>query len=314
MNTQRIGIILIFIFVAGVILANSFFIVSQTEQALVLRFGKPVNIVTSPGLKFKVPMVDSVQKYEKRIVALNAEPKTVILRDQDRLIVDAFITYRIVNPLKFYQTVREERIMNTRLESILEKSLRDVLGSEDLSTLLSPKRSQIMETVRDKVSRLSSGQSEDGTASATHTKEEAAAQADAEQNMGFGIQVVDVRILRTDLPKETSDPIYNRMRSDRQRVAEQFRAEGQRESQIIRAEADRERTVLLAQAEKQSSILRGEGDGEATRIFAEAFGSDEEFYGFYRTMQAYRNSLKKEDTTVILSPQSDFLRYLGKAQ
>ncbi len=318
---------------------NAFFVVGQTEQALVLRFGKPVNIINAPGssdtpgLKFKMPFVDSVEMFDKRILVFNAEPMTVILEDQDRLIVDAFVTYRIKNPLQFYQAVRSERIMNMRLESILEKSLRDTLGREDLSTLLSDKRSDIMHEIRDRVFRLASGQAEqaeipeaeailnaEGEAAlpepeaADLAAEAGASTEETASREGFGIEVVDVRIMRTDLPKETSTPIYDRMRSDRQKVAEKFRAEGSKESQIIRSEADKERTIMIAEAEEKSQIIRGEGDGEATRIFAEAFGSDEEFFEFYRTMQAYRKSLGKDDTTLILSPDSDFLRYIEKSR
>lgn len=330
-------------FILVALLANSFFIVNQTQQALVLRFGKPVNIINAPGsgdhpgLKFKVPFVDTVEMFDKRILVFNAEPMTVILEDQDRLIVDAFVAYRIKNPLQFYQAVRNEPTMNRRLERILETSLRDTLGQENLSTLLSPKRSDIMREIRDRVYQLASGQETAGDGKKEHAPEakaaleaegassslpepeavDLAAEAGASTEAisareGFGIEVVDVRIMRTDLPKETSTPIYERMRSDRQKVAEKFRAEGRKESQIIRSEADKERTIMLAEAEKKSEIIRGEGDGEATRIFAEAFGSDEEFFAFYRSMQAYQKSLGKSDTTLILSPANDFLKYLEK--
>ncbi len=343
MKSSQTFVLLVAVFIVAVVGANSFFVVSETEQALVLRFGKPVNVVNAPGtkdgtgLKFKMPFVDTVQMYDKRVLVFNADPMTVILQDQDRLIVDAFVAYRIKNPLQFYQAVRNEETMNMRLESILENSLRDTLGRENLSTLLSEKRSDLMKEIRDRVYTLSGGgeQAEDAHAQEHAPEAKAALEAEGEAALpkpddtdlaavvgasteeeatrgGFGIEVVDVRIMRTDLPKETSTPIYDRMRSDRQKVAEKFRAEGKKESQIITSEADKERTIMLAEAEKQAEIIRGQGDGEATRIFAEAFSSDEEFFAFYRTMQAYRKSLNKEDTTLILSPDNDFLKYLER--
>lgn len=342
MKSSRMFALLVAVFILAALGVNSFFVVSETDQALVLRFGKPVNVVNEPGtkggagLKFKMPFVDAVELYDKRILVFNAEPMTVILKDQDRLIVDAFVAYRIKNPLQFYQAVRDEQTMNRRLESILENSLRDTLGRENLSTLLSEKRSELMKEIRDRVYALAGGEELSTPKVPDHLPEvKAALQAEGKAALpkpedadlaavvgaaeeeeasrgGYGIEIVDVRIMRTDLPKETSTPIYDRMRSDRQKVAEKFRAEGNKESQIITSEADKERTIMLAEAEKQSEIIRGQGDGEATRIFAEAFSSDEEFFAFYRTMQAYRKSLAKEDTTLILSPGSDFLKYLEK--
>lgn len=307
-------LLLVALFVGGLILSNAFFVVNQTEQALVLRFGKPVNIIREPGLKFKVPMIDAVEKFDRRTLVFNAEPMTVILRDQDRLIVDAFVAYRIVDPLKFYQAVRSERIMNMRLESILEKAVRDIMGREDLNTLLTPKRSEIMGNIRDTVFELASGERELPEDAVKDKKTPTNAPTIVTPRAGFGIEVEDVRIMRTDLPKETSDPIYNRMRSDRQKVAEKFRAEGRKESQIIRSEAEKQRTITLAEAEKRAAMIRGEGDGTASKIYADAFGQDKEFYAFYRTMQAYRNTLKKDDTTVILSPSSEFLHYMDRGK
>lgn len=395
-NKGLIGIIAAFLIIAGAL--NSFYIVDQTQQALILRFGKPIRTVTQAGLNFKMPFVDNVEIFDRRILTLNADPKAVILRDQDRLIVDAYVTYRIDDPLRFYQAVRSERIMNQRLENYLETSLREVMGREDLNTLLSPKRSEIMDTIRDNVARLAKGQSlnireetveaapsqqrrarsrhhhdifaeyskeggkqdidhstmhhghhgehNDASDAAADTPSLASApsgeaapttvvETDAQtvdesvqdgfpvantrdasndtisnDRAGLGIEIVDVRIMRTDLPKQTSDPIYNRMRSDRQKVAERFRAEGARESQIIRSKADKERTIIIADAEKESQILRGMGDAKATEIYARAFSKDAEFYDFYRSMQAYGKALDKNDTTLILSPDSKFFKYL----
>lgn len=332
----RLVIIAAVIFLALVSVINSFFILNQTHQALVLRFGKPVNTITESGLKFKLPFVDAVELSDRRLLTVNADPKTVILKDQDRLIVDAYVTYRITDPLRFYQAVRSERIMEQRLDKMLETSLREVLGRENLVTLLSPKRAQIMDDIRDNVSRLASGESL-VVAGKNITAEGSAVPAMAVENnitdnlpegavipemgkadsrkdrAGFGVEIVDVRIMRTDLPKETSDPIYNRMRSDRQKVAEKFRAEGKKESQIIRSEADKQRTIMLADAERRAAIIRGSGEGEATKIFAQAYGTDPEFFNFYRTLQAYRSSFKKEDTTMVLSPQNDFMKYMKQS-
>jgi membrane protease subunit HflC len=290
-------------FVAFVAAQASLFVVDQTQQAMVLRFGKPVNIIKEPGLQVKVPFLDTVEYYDKRLLVFNAPPMTVILQDQDRLNVDAYVTYKITDPLVFYQAVRGEQIMQMRLESILEKSLRDVMGQETLATLLSPKRDQIMANIRDKVSGMAMGAKETLSVEAG---------GDKAAKSGFGIQVVDVRIMRTDLPKETSDPIYKRMRSDRQKVAEKFRAEGRKESQIITSEAEKQRTILIAEAQNRAESIRGEGDATASKIYADAFGKDAEFSDFYQTLQTYRKTLNKDDTTVILSPDNSFLKHLSE--
>jgi membrane protease subunit HflC len=325
----RLLTVAIVLFVAIAAILNSFFIVNQTQQALVLRFGRPVAIITKAGLQFKMPFTDSVLMFDKRMITMNAEPKSVILQDQDRLVVDAYVTYRINDPLRFYQAVRSDMVMQQRLEKMLETSLREVLGREDLNSLLSNKREKIMDTIRSNVSRLASGRElvvegekiappkdllEDVAKSEAELEVAPELKAVAKQRDGFGIEIVDVRIMRTDLPKETSDPIYNRMRSDRQKVAEKFRAEGQKESQIITSEADRERTVILAEAERKSSVIRGEGDAIATKIMASAFGQDPEFFEFYRSMQAYKKALKKEDTTIILSPDNNFLKFIEQGR
>ncbi|TAE81369.1 MAG: protease modulator HflC [Alphaproteobacteria bacterium] len=284
---------------------NSFFIVDQTQQALVLRFGKPVgDPIREPGLNFKMPFTDSVEFFDRRTLILNADEKAVILKDQDRLVVDAYVTYRITNPLRFYQAVRNETIMNQRLDNILETSLREALGRENLNTLLSPKRSEIMNNIRTNVSRLASGERLPNAETDKVLKDT--------ERAGFGIEIIDVRMMRTDLPKETSTPIYNRMRSDRQKVAEKFRAQGKKESQIIQSEADKQKTIILAEAERSSTELRGQGDAEATRILGEAYGANPEFFEFYRSMQAYKKSITKDNTTLILSPDNKFLKYMQK--
>jgi membrane protease subunit HflC len=328
MSPRGIGIVIVVFLALGAAM-NSFFIVDQTHQALVLRFGEPVNIVTRPGLQFKVPFVDTVKMYDRRILTLNADPKTVILKDQDRLIVDAYVTYQIDEPLQFYQAVRSERIMDQRLEKMLETSLREILGRENLNTLLSPKRSEIMESIRQNVMLLATGKKTLDVPEELRESANIAVSDDITKNLpaqtavengdapsaqaaraGFGIDIVDVRIMRTDLPKATSDPIYNRMASDRKKVAERFRAEGRKAAEIIRSEAERKRTVMLADAERQADIIRSEGDAKAANILAKSFGQDVEFFQFYRAMQAYRKSMGKQDTTVILSPDHEFLQHM----
>jgi membrane protease subunit HflC len=287
-----IGIAAVVLFV----LFSSIFVVKQTEQALVLQFGKPVRVEQNPGLKFKVPFFQNVEFYSKQLLDFDAEPKEVIASDQKRLIVDAFVRYRITDPLRFKQAVADERTMRSRLNSILESSLRQVIGSQPLSAVISEKRSQVMDTIRDLV----------------NTQARGAATEPGEALRGFGIEVVDVRIKRADLPPANSEGIYKRMQTEREREAKEFRARGAEDAQKIRSQADKERTILIAEAKKTAEITRGQGDGEATKIFAESFGRDEEFFKFYRTLQAYKKTLSNKDTTVIMSPDSEFLKTMDK--
>ena len=283
------------------VLFNSIFVVRQTEQALVLQFGKPIRVEQDPGLEFKVPFVQNVEFYDRRLLDFDAEPKEVTAADQKRLMVDAFVRYRITDPLLFKQTVGSEINMRSRLNSILEASLRQVIGRVPLLDVISEERDDIMERIRVLVNAQASG-----------------AQLDAEGNLikgqsrGFGVDVVDVRIMRADLPKENSESIYKRMQTEREREAKEFRAKGSEDAQKIRSQADKERTIILAEAKKTAEITRGQGDSQATKIFAESFGKDEEFFKFYRTMQAYKKTLGQNDTTMVLSPDSDFLKYIEK--
>jgi modulator of FtsH protease HflC len=313
-----------------ILLMNTLFVVNQTNQALVLQFGKPVKVIREPGLNAKIPFIQNVVIYDDRLLEFNAQPLSAILRDKDRLVVDAFVRYRIVNPLEFYQSVRNEELMRTRLGSILEDALRKVLGKEDLDTLLSPKRQSIMKAIRDLVYIEATGKLPKGKVHPTAVeilKEDAKTVGEEGQKPvvaavvegkkpkegdGFGIEIVDVRIMRTDLPKETGDAIFERMRSERQKVAEKFRAEGKMEAQKIQSGADKQRTIILSDAKKTAEEVRGQGEAESTRIYAEAFGRDPEFFEFYRAMQAYKKSLAKEDTTVVLSPDSPFLKHMDK--
>lgn len=280
------------ILVAVVLILLSTYKVQEGEQAILLQFGEPRVVVNrvgteEPGLRFKTPFVQNVEYFDKRVLDLDAPPEEIILGDQKRLVVDAYIRYRINDPLLFYQSVGNEAGARTRLGAILNASTRQVLGKVELITVLSQERAKLMREIRDLVNR---------------------------QSRGFGVDVIDVRIRRADLPEENSQAVYRRMQTEREREAKEFRAQGEEESQRIRSRADRERTVILAEAQRQSDILRGEGDAEAVRIFADAFGRDTEFFAFYRSMQAYSKALKQDDTTMVLSPDSEFFRFFGNLE
>jgi|CXWL01.1.fsa_nt_gi membrane protease subunit HflC len=299
MKFFSIGVVIVFVGLFA--LLNSAFIVNQTEQALVLEFGKPVRVVKDAGLNFKTPFVQNVEYFDKRLLDFDANPNEVIASDQKRLIVDAFVRYRITDPLRFKQTVGNEMTMRSRLNSILESSLRQVLGSVPLSAVLSEKRSAIMGDIRNLVNLQAMGAKVEGG-------------ADNITKGGFGIEVVDVRIKRADLPPANSDGIYKRMQTEREREAKEFRAKGSEDAQKIRSQADKERTIIIAEAKKKAEITRGEGDGTATKIFADSFGKDQEFFQFYRSMQAYKKTLDKKDTTIMMSPDNEFLKYMEKGE
>jgi membrane protease subunit HflC len=270
---------------ALVLVMESFFSVSETEQAIVLQFGAVKRIDRTAGLKFKVPFVQNVKIYEKRLLDIESPPQEVILSDQRRLVVDAYAVYQIVDPLKFYQAVNSDDGARLRLTSSMNATLRDVLGSTTVATMLSKDREGVMQSIRTKVNDAATP---------------------------LGISVADVRISRANFPESISQSIYGQMKSERQREAAQFRAEGYEQAQQIKAKADRERTVILADAKRQADILHGEGDAQATQIYADAFGRDPEFYAFYRSLDAYKNALGGDDTQYVLSPNSDFLRYLTR--
>ena len=275
---------LVILFVVIIVAYSSVFTVQQTEQALVVRFGKPVDVVTEPGLNFKVPFTDSVILIDKRILDLENPSQEVIASDQKRLVVDAFARYRINNALLFYQSVGTVDAANSRLSTLLNAALRRVLGEATLTHVVRDDRSALMARVREQVDR------------------EAAA---------FGITVVDVRIRRADLPAENSQAVYDRMKSERKREATEFRAQGSQRAQEIRARADRDVTVIVAEAQSKGDTMRGEGEAERNRIFAEAFGKDPDFFAFYRSMQAYESGLRHNDTRMVLKPDSDFFRYFA---
>ena len=262
---------------------NSLFIVDQTAQALVIQFGNFVRDVRTPGLHVKAPWQDAVF-YDRRVLDYEPPSEEVIAADQKRIVVDSYARYRIVNPLQFYQSVGTEAVMQLRLGATISGTLRRVLGNVVLSALLSPERAKIMGEIRDQV---------------------------ATQAKSFGIEVIDVRIRRADLPQENSQAIYARMQSERQREANEYRAQGAELAQGIRARAERDRTVILAEATKQSQILRGQGDAESIKTYADAYGKDMDFFTFYRSLEAYRTAIGP-DTTMVLSPTSEFFQYFGQ--
>ena len=269
-----------------IITFQSVFVVREINQAIVLQFGNPKKIITEAGLKFKLPFIQNVVYIDKRILNLDNAPEEVIAADQKRLIVDAFARFQIVDPLKFYISVGNERVARSRLSTIINSRIRGVLGTQELSTLLSKERSKQMAIIQNDVN---------------------------EEAKSFGIEIIDVRIKRADLPQANSEAIYKRMQTERQREAKEFRAEGAEIAAKITSTADKDVTVLLANANKQSQIFKGEGDGQRNKIFADAYGKDPEFFSFYRAMQAYETALIGGDTSLILSPESDFFKFFGKA-
>jgi membrane protease subunit HflC len=286
-----LAVILLVVIIVGY---STFFTVSQTQQALVVRLGKPVRVITEPGLSVKVPFVDSVIYIDKRILSVESPAQEVIASSQgtsstggdqagERLVVDAFARYRITDPLKFYQTVGPAGA-DSQLAILLNSALRRVLGAATLSDVVRDKRDELMAKMRDQIDH------------------------DAAP---FGIRVVDVRIRRADLPEQNSQAVYQRMQTERQREAAEFRAQGSQKSQEIRARADRDVTVLLAEAISHSEQIRGQGDSERNRIFADAYTRDPDFFAFYRSMQAYDKSMQRGDTHLVLKPDSDFFRYFS---
>ena len=276
--------IMVLLILAGIGAYFSAFIVRETEQAIVLRFGKIENQINKPGLYFKIPIVETVDKFDKRILDLDTSPQEVIAVDKKRLVVDAFARFKIVNALKFYQAVRSEQTARNRLGTFVDSAIRDKLASASFEDIVRDKREELMKAITIQVN------------------------ARAENIV---IVVIDVRIKRTDLPEENSAAIYSRMQTERQQEAAEFRAEGNASANRIRAEADRKATVIIANANKKSETLRGEGDAERNRIFAEAYGKDRDFFAFYRSMQAYEKGLGSGDTRMLLSPQSEFFRYFN---
>jgi membrane protease subunit HflC len=274
-----VGLAIVAVFV--LLFFSPFYQVQQTEQAIVLQFGQPRQVVTEPGLHVKMPW-QRVVTFENRVLNLDLAAEEVIAQDKKRLMVDAFARWKITDPLRFYQTLADEDVAHTRLGPILSSSVRSVLGSHDFSSVLSDKRAELMHSIRDGVN-------------------------DAAKD--FGISIIDVRIRRADLPEQNSLAIYQRMQQERKREANEYRAQGEELSRTIRADADKQVTIIKAEATKKSEILRGEGDAQKTQIMGQAFGQDADFFSFYRSLSAYQESLKGDNTTLVLSPDSEFFRY-----
>jgi len=277
-------IILPIIIAIAVLSYFSMFVVKEINQAIVLQFGDPKKIITEPGLNFKIPFIQNVAFLDRRILSLDPPPEEVIASDQKRLIVDAFARFKIVDPLKFYISVGNERVARSRLATIINSRLRSVLGKQSLATLLSKDRAKQMALIQEGVNN------------------------EAEK---FGIEIIDVRIKRADLPQANSEAIFRRMQTEREREAKEFRAKGAEMAVTITSTADKEVTVILANANKESEIMKGEGDGLRNKIFADAFGRDPEFFAFYRAMQAYEKALIGGETSLILSPEGDFFKFFG---
>ena len=273
--------------IALVALSGSMFQVAQTEQALVLRFGAPVagrGLVTEPGLHFKVPLIESVVKIDNRILALESPKQEVLASDNQRIDVDAFVRYRIVDPLLFYQAAGSVPVANNLLASMLNSAVRRVLGEANQQQIVRDERASLMVKIRDQVNS---------------------------ESQRFGIAIVDARVRRADLPREISEKVFSRMVSERQREANEYRAQGSEQYQKITSKADRDAIVLKAEAQQAADTIRGQGDAERNRIFAEAFGRDPDFFAFYRSMQAYDQTFKAGDTRFVTSPSSDFFKYFG---
>ena len=278
------GIAGILLIAALIVSYSSLFTVYQTQQALVVRLGKVVRVVDEPGLNVKLPFIDNVIDIDKRILDLEAPAQEVIASDQKRLVVDAFARYRIKDPLRFFQTLGSKPAADSQLNILLNSALRRVLGESTFIQVVRDERADLMARIRDLINH------------------EAAS---------YGIEVVDARIRRADLPEQNSQAVYQRMQTARQREAAEYRAQGLQQAQEIRSKADREVTVLVADATSKSEQIRGEGDATRNKIFADAFNKDPDFFSFYRSMQAYENGLKPNDTRMVLNPDSNFFRYFN---
>ena len=284
---KRFVILLSFIVVLTVLAYNSLFFVEQRVQSLILQFGEPIRVIKEPGLNFKIPLAQNIVKFDKRILLFDNSAEEIIAADKKRLIVDAFVRYKIIDPLKFYQTVRFEAALNNRLGSVVNNSLRAVLGKVPLEAVISDRRELLMQEVSELV---------------------------ADRATQFGISIEEVRIKKADLPSENSEAIYRRMQTERQQEAAQIRAIGNEKARFITAESEKQKTVLLAEAQRDSDILRGEGDAQKNKILGKAFNQDPDFFAFYRAMQAYSKALTEGDTTMVLSPKSDFFEFFGNAE
>jgi len=282
---KKYTILAFFVLVLLAVVSDGLFIVRQTEYAVVFQFGEPIRVVSNVGLNVKLPFVQNVVLFDKRLQEISMEDKEVIASDQKRLIINAFVKYRIVEPIKYYTSVRDEYGFKNKFSTILDSRLRQVIGEIPLTSLLSTERANIMNKLQDAVS---------------------------EKAKQFGVEVIDVRITRSDLPKANSNAIYKRMQSDREREAREIRAEGDEIAQKIRASTDKERSYLLAEARKNADTIVGDGEAAASKIYSRAYSKDPHFFEFYRTMQAYKASLNGGNSKIIISPNNDFLKYINK--
>lgn len=284
MNRILLLILGLVIVLGGIGLNSALFTVHEREQALVIQFGEPREVIKEPGLHVKVPLIQNVVYFDKRVLDFDARTVEVPTLDQKQLIVDAFARYRIVDPLRYYQAVRTETNANARIEPIMQASLREMLGNVPMLRILTEERAKLMNEIEIIVNR---------------------------QAQGLGVNIIDVRMKRVDLPEANSAPVLNRMQTQREQEARRIRAEGERDSLRIKAEADKQQRVIFAEARKTAEITRGEGDGEATRVYNEAFGQDPGFFDFWRTMQAMSKGLNEETTSYVGPPEGDFFRFFG---
>ena len=284
MNRTTLIILAVIVIGGGVIASGTLFTVNQMAQAIVMQFGDPKRVIREPGLYLKIPFVQNTVYYDNRVLDLDPPAEQVILADKKRINVDSYARYRIVDPLQFFQAVRTEARFRDRFGKILNSSVRNVLARHPLNSVLSEKREEIMTNIKTSVSAAAPN---------------------------FGIEVIDVRIGRADLPEDISKNVFDRMRSEREREANLLRAEGDELKQKLTADADRQKTVILAEANKQSQILKGEGEGKKNQILGNAYGQGPEFFAFIRSMEAYREALGPEGTTMVLSPDSDFFRFFN---
>ncbi|MEP4380343.1 MAG: protease modulator HflC [Alphaproteobacteria bacterium] len=287
MSRAKLAIIGGIIIVVGVLLNSGLFTVRETDQVLVLQLGEHKRTVRDPGLHFKVPLIQNVVNYDKRVLSVDPPAEEMLLSDQKRILVDAFARYRITDPLKFFQTVRDEQIFGNRFGNILTSTVKEFVAQRELADLLSDQRNVIMESIRDGV---------------------------ANETDGFGIEVVDIRIGRSELPEAVSQTVYERMRTERERQSNKLRAEGEENARRIRAEADRQQVEIVAEAQREAQSLRGGGDATRNAILGESYGKDPEFFEFFRSLEAYKETFAKEGTTMVLSPNSDFFKYFGDLQ
>jgi modulator of FtsH protease HflC len=275
----------IFLLIGFFILINSIFILDQRQSAIILQFGEEKRTIKEPGLQFKIPFIQNIVIFDKRILDLAIDEQEVIASDQKRLIIDAFTKYKIIDPLQFYITVQNKNNAEKRLGAIFDSSLRQIIGEFPLNDLLSDKRSDIMTKIQEVL---------------------------AQQSAKFGIEIIDVRIIRGNLPKENSDAIYRRMQTAREKEAREIRAEGSEKAIRIKAKADKEVVVILSEADKQSNILKGQGEAVSNRIFAKSFSKDPKFFDFYRSMQSYEEAINPDNSSVIISPNNEFFKYFAK--